>query len=57
MGQQKDSGMSFRQGEPPTLRSQMPTDLRESLVTAHAALDTADDEVASLRIHLEESDH
>lgn len=57
MGQQKDSGVSFHQGEPPTLRSQMPTDLRESLVTAHAALDTADDEVASLRIHLEESDH
>jgi hypothetical protein len=47
----------FHQGELPILPMQTPSDLRESLVAAHATLKVADNEVGSLRACLEEADH
>lgn len=49
--------MSFCQGGVPNIALKTPSDLRESLATAHTALEATDGEVTSLRDRLEEADH
>lgn len=56
MGQRKDFGMPFCQGEILILSSQTPSDLRGSVVATNATLKAADGEVAFLRARLAEVD-
>jgi hypothetical protein len=56
MGQRKDCGVSFCQGEIVTLPSLTSLDLRECLAATHAMPEVADGEVVSLRAHLVEVD-
>jgi hypothetical protein len=56
MGQRTDFGLPFCQGEILIPSLQTSSDLRESLVATHMALEVADDEVASLYTHLVKAD-